>query len=208
MNNEVSQKLRLAVKSKLTTLDAYIDDELPDLILVMLARKKDKEHMIDELSDFLETDTTSFVEWVMKLYVKLTGMSAAPTGIGECKNSLFLSILAGFNYTQKGAIPKTIVKKRMDSSDEETKHRRRKSRSPSSSRSSRSSRSSDSSRSRSRTPKKRSDAYHAGGRRRHLDLAKTYRNSSSEGSHSKGLHLRPQKKTVKLKLLQTFVNWT
>ena len=43
MNNEVSQKLRLAVKSKLTTLDAYIDDELPDLILVMLARKKDRD---------------------------------------------------------------------------------------------------------------------------------------------------------------------
>merc|ERR1711953_530945 len=40
MNNDISQKLRLAIKSKLTTLDAYIDDELPDLILVMLARKK------------------------------------------------------------------------------------------------------------------------------------------------------------------------
>merc|ERR1711885_101883 len=75
-----------------------------------------------------------------------------------------------------GSIPKTTAKTRV-------------SRSPS-----RSSRSSSSSSSRSRTPPKRSDAYHAGGRRKHLDLAKTYRNSSSEGSHSKGLHLRPQKK--------------
>ena len=28
MNNDISQKLRLAIKSKLTTLDAYIDDEV------------------------------------------------------------------------------------------------------------------------------------------------------------------------------------
>ena len=27
MNNDISQKLRLAIKTKLTTLDAYIDDE-------------------------------------------------------------------------------------------------------------------------------------------------------------------------------------
>jgi hypothetical protein len=53
MDGAISQKLRLAVKSKLTTLDAYIDDELPDLILVMVARKRAKDDMITELEPFL-----------------------------------------------------------------------------------------------------------------------------------------------------------
>ena len=58
---------------------------IPPKLVPNITPIKDKEHMIEELSDFLETDTTSFVEWVMKLYVKLTGMSTAPTGIGEWK---------------------------------------------------------------------------------------------------------------------------
>ena len=54
MNGDNSQRLRLAVKSKLTSLDAYIDDELPDLILVMVARKKSKDDMVAELEPFLD----------------------------------------------------------------------------------------------------------------------------------------------------------
>ena len=45
------------------------------LITVMLARKKDRDHMIDELTDFLDTDTTGFVDWVVKLFNKLGGLS-------------------------------------------------------------------------------------------------------------------------------------
>ena len=61
------------------------DRLLPLKLVPNITSIKDKDHMIEELSDFLETDTTSFVEWVMKLYVKITGMSTAPTGIGEWK---------------------------------------------------------------------------------------------------------------------------
>ena len=57
------------------------------------------------------------------------------------------------------------------------------------------SRSGSSSRSPSpRSRKPRSDAFDHSGRRRGMDLAKTYRNSSSEGSNSKGEHLRPKRK--------------
>jgi len=178
MNNDISQKLRLAIKSKLTTLDAYIDDELPDLILVMLARKKSNDEMVEELDPFLESESEKFVTWMMKLYTKLVGMTP--------------------NANKPAYLPKTIEKKRIESTDDEKEKKRSDSRSSRSS--SRSSRSSSSSRSRSRSRGRRkgkSDAFHAGGRRKGLDLAKTYRNSSSEGSHSKGLHLIPEKKKRK-----------
>merc|ERR1711914_11930 len=175
MNNDISQKLRLAIKSKLTTLDAYIDDELPDLILVMLARKKSNEEMVEELDPFLESESEKFVTWMMKLYTKLVGMTP--------------------NANKPAYLPKTTEKKRIESTDDEKEKKRSDSRSSRSS--SRGSRSSSSSRSRSWSRGRRkgkSDAFHAGGRRKGLDLAKTYRNSSSEGSHSKGLHLIPEKK--------------
>ena len=54
MNGDNSQRLRLAIKSKLTALDAFIDDELPDLILVMVARKRPKDEMVAELEPFLD----------------------------------------------------------------------------------------------------------------------------------------------------------
>lgn len=53
-SNDVPQRLRLAIKTKLTTLDAFIDDELPDFIMVMVARKKSEEEMVSELEPFLE----------------------------------------------------------------------------------------------------------------------------------------------------------
>merc|ERR1711973_352363 len=159
MSGDVSQKLRLAVKSKLTSLDAFIDDELPDLILVMLARKRTKDEMIEELDPFLEKDTEKFVEWLDKLYAKLNALSGKSTG----------------------GLPNAAVKKTVA---------RRVSSSSSSSGSSRS-------RSRSRSPKKRSDAFDHSGRRRHLDLAKTYRNSSSEGSVSRGDYVKENQKKKK-----------
>ena len=131
MNNDISQKLRLAIKSKLTTLDAYIDDEagfldllrdsslrtvlygrllkfqeqienhdkLPDLILVMLARKKSNDEMVEELDPFLESESEKFVTWMMKLYTKLVGMTP--------------------NANKPAYLPKTTEKKRIESTDDE-----------------------------------------------------------------------------------------
>ena len=39
---EVSAKIRSAIKAKLVELDAYVDDELPDYIMVMVANKRTK----------------------------------------------------------------------------------------------------------------------------------------------------------------------
>ena len=39
------------------------DDELPDYIMVMLANKRSKEQMTEDLVLFLGTNTSLFTEW-------------------------------------------------------------------------------------------------------------------------------------------------
>jgi hypothetical protein len=181
-SNDVPQRLRLAIKTKLTTLDAFIDDELPDFIMVMVARKKSEEEMVSELEPFLEENAKSFTSWVTKLFEKLNGMAKSGT------------------ISQNTQL-QTIRKRRVSSSPSKSRSR---SRSTSSRSSSRSSGSSSSSRSRSRSRNrsrivKKSDAYDGpGGRRKGLDLARTYRNSSSEDSYSKGYHNDRKKRDRRL----------
>ena len=74
-------------------------DKLPDLILVMLARKKSNEEMVEELDPFLESDSEKFVTWMMKLYTKLVGMTP--------------------NANKPAYLPKTTEKKRIESTDDE-----------------------------------------------------------------------------------------
>ena len=40
---EISHKIRLAIKTKLTELGAYVDDELPDYVLVMVANRRGRQ---------------------------------------------------------------------------------------------------------------------------------------------------------------------
>ena len=42
LGTEVSNKIRSAIKAKLIELDAYVDDELPDYIMVMVANDRTK----------------------------------------------------------------------------------------------------------------------------------------------------------------------
>ena len=42
LGTEVSAKIRSAIKAKLVELDAYVDDELPDYIMVMVANDRTK----------------------------------------------------------------------------------------------------------------------------------------------------------------------
>ena len=74
-------------------------DKLPDLILVMLARKKSNEEMVEELDPFLESESEKFVTWMMKLYSKLVGMTP--------------------NANKPAYLPKTTEKKRIESTDDE-----------------------------------------------------------------------------------------
>ncbi|KAG5870483.1 hypothetical protein JTB14_001677 [Gonioctena quinquepunctata] len=68
---EVGQKMRSAIKAKLLELNCYVDDELPDYIMVMVANKRTKSQMNEDLSLFLNTKTSTFVEWLHIVLKKL-----------------------------------------------------------------------------------------------------------------------------------------
>nr|XP_023013400.1 zinc finger CCCH domain-containing protein 14 [Leptinotarsa decemlineata] len=68
---EVGQKMRSAIKAKLLELNCYADDELPDYIMVMVANKRTKSQMNDDLNLFLNTKTSTFVEWLHIVLKKL-----------------------------------------------------------------------------------------------------------------------------------------
>ncbi|KAL3265442.1 hypothetical protein HHI36_009645 [Cryptolaemus montrouzieri] len=71
MGAEVGQKMRSAIKAKLTELDCYVDDELPDYIMVMVANKRTKSQMNEDLNLFLNTKTSTFVDWLHIVLKKL-----------------------------------------------------------------------------------------------------------------------------------------
>ena len=56
--------LKSEIEGKLKELDVYIDEELPDYILVLLANKKSQQQMCKDLRLFFGSLTETFVEWV------------------------------------------------------------------------------------------------------------------------------------------------
>ncbi|XP_021359476.1 zinc finger CCCH domain-containing protein 14-like [Mizuhopecten yessoensis] len=71
IGKEISKKIRSAIKAKLIELGAYVDDELPDYIMVMVANKKSQAQMTEDLSLFLSTNTEKFTSWLNGLLDKL-----------------------------------------------------------------------------------------------------------------------------------------
>lgn len=55
--------IQKAIKAKLTELGSYIDDELPDYIMVMIANKKDMSQMANDLELFLSENAEPFTTW-------------------------------------------------------------------------------------------------------------------------------------------------
>lgn len=82
IGNELSDKIRSAIKAKLVDLGAYVDDELPDYIMVMVANKKTQEQMTEDLNLFLGSNTEKFTAWLSALLAKLK----AVTALGEEEN--------------------------------------------------------------------------------------------------------------------------
>ena len=72
---EISQKIRSAIKAKLMELGSYVDDELPDYIMVMVANKKSRAQMAGDLSLFLGANTDTFTGWLHSLLVKLQAIN-------------------------------------------------------------------------------------------------------------------------------------
>lgn len=72
-----------AVKAKLIELGSgtagYIDDELPDYVMIMVANKRSKEQMTSDLSLFLGKNTDVFVNWLHQVLEKLEEVTLPAT---------------------------------------------------------------------------------------------------------------------------------
>ena len=68
---EVSAKIRSAIKAKLIELEAYVDEELPDYIMVMVANNRNKDQMEEDLGLFLNQNTKAFTNWLHAVLEKL-----------------------------------------------------------------------------------------------------------------------------------------
>ncbi|XP_028295913.1 zinc finger CCCH domain-containing protein 14 isoform X1 [Gouania willdenowi] len=78
---EISKKIRAAIKGKLQELGAYIDEELPDYIMVMVANKKTPQQMADDLSLFLGSNTVKFTDWLHGVLEKLRTVAGEPASV-------------------------------------------------------------------------------------------------------------------------------
>ncbi|KAH8323639.1 hypothetical protein KR074_008253 [Drosophila pseudoananassae] len=89
LGSEIGQKMRSAVKAKLLELgtggsSGFIDDELPDYVMVMVANKRTKQQMNAELNLFLGDQTDLFVTWLHEVLQKLQEVTL-PTSSASSK---------------------------------------------------------------------------------------------------------------------------
>uniref|UniRef100_A0A672GPP3 Zinc finger CCCH domain-containing protein 14 n=1 Tax=Salarias fasciatus TaxID=181472 RepID=A0A672GPP3_SALFA len=81
IGTEISKKIRAAIKGKLQELGAYIDEDLPDYIMVMVANKKTSHQMTDDLSLFLGNNTIKFTTWLQGVLEKLRSVAGEPASL-------------------------------------------------------------------------------------------------------------------------------
>ncbi|EAT36835.1 AAEL011111-PA, partial [Aedes aegypti] len=92
LGSEIGQKMRSAVKAKLIelgtgTATGYIDDELPDYVMIMVANKRSRQQMVDDLTLFLGSQTEVFVNWLHQVLQKLEEVTLpATSGTSEQKD--------------------------------------------------------------------------------------------------------------------------
>ncbi|XP_014802516.1 PREDICTED: zinc finger CCCH domain-containing protein 14 isoform X2 [Calidris pugnax] len=93
IGTEISRKIRGAIKGKLQELGAYVDEELPDYIMVMVANKKSQEQMTEDLSLFLGNNTVRFTVWLHGVLDKLRSVTTEPTSVKSSESNIFESSL-------------------------------------------------------------------------------------------------------------------
>ncbi|XP_063726542.1 zinc finger CCCH domain-containing protein 14-like [Symsagittifera roscoffensis] len=71
VGTELSVQIKKAIKAKLQEMQCYVDDELPDYIMVMIANKKSTDQMAEDLKIFLSEGSVSFCKWLGEVLERL-----------------------------------------------------------------------------------------------------------------------------------------
>merc|ERR1711962_1360956 len=71
LSSEDSEKIRAAISAKLKELGAYVDDELPDYVMVLVANKKNRAQMKEDQQLFLHQRADVFTAWLGDILNKL-----------------------------------------------------------------------------------------------------------------------------------------
>ena len=67
-------------------LDAYVDDELPDYIMVLVANKKTKDQMKEDLGLFLHQHAEVFTTWLQDILNKLQQVTKPKTALATSES--------------------------------------------------------------------------------------------------------------------------
>lgn len=70
-------------------LGAYVDEELPDYIMVMVANKKSQDQMTEDLSLFLGNNTIRFTVWLHGVLDKLRSVTTEPSSLKSSDTNIF-----------------------------------------------------------------------------------------------------------------------
>ncbi|GBN37936.1 Zinc finger CCCH domain-containing protein 14 [Araneus ventricosus] len=84
--SELTDNIRSAIKKKLIEINAFVDDELPDYIMILVANKRSKAHMEKDLTLFLGKDTAEFTNWLWQLVNNLKVSSKTKQNGKESKS--------------------------------------------------------------------------------------------------------------------------
>lgn len=75
-STDLLDRIRTAVVKKLREMERYVDNELPDYIMILVANKRTLAHMQKDLSLFLGKHTTDFVLWLFDMIARLKKSSS------------------------------------------------------------------------------------------------------------------------------------
>ncbi|KAM9229035.1 LOW QUALITY PROTEIN: zinc finger CCCH domain-containing protein 14-like [Dugong dugon] len=89
IGTEINHKIWSASKGKLQELGAYVDEELPDYIMVMVANKKSQDQMTEDLSLFLENNTVRFTVSLHGVLDKLHSVTTETSSLKSFDSSIF-----------------------------------------------------------------------------------------------------------------------
>ncbi|KAG8191243.1 hypothetical protein JTE90_003256 [Oedothorax gibbosus] len=74
---DLLDRIKTAVIKKLREMDRYVDNELPDYIMILVANKRTVAHMQKDLALFLGKHTNEFTVWLFDLVAQLKKSSSA-----------------------------------------------------------------------------------------------------------------------------------